>query len=140
MEYWLNKHRGLPFRDQEQLLRSDPSFSRLPAANQQRLIQQLREVDKMPAQEREWRLARAEAIEHLSPLARQRLELSSRNFAMLPPQRRALVKRAFQELRSVPLDERQTVLNSARYRGVFTPEERRILSDFLSIEPYMPPR
>ncbi len=121
-------------------MRSDPSFSRLPAANQQQLIRQLREVNQMPRQEREWRLARAEAIEHMSPQARQRLDLSSRNFATLPPQRRVLVKRAFQELRSVPLDERQTVLNSARYQGVFTPEERQILSNFLSVEPYLPPR
>ena len=140
LEDWLNRHRGLPLRDQEQLLRSDPSFSRLPAANQRQLIRQLQDVDKMSPQQREWRLARAEAIEHMSPLARQRLDLSSRNFATLPPQRRAMVKRAFRELRSVPLDERQTVLNSERYRGMFTPEERQILSAFLSVEPYLPPR
>ncbi len=34
----------------------------------------------------------------------------------LPPDRQAMVKRAFQDLRSVPLDQRATVLNSARYQ------------------------
>jgi hypothetical protein len=121
-------------------LRADPSFSRLPAADQQRLMRQLRDVDQMPEQQRERRLARAEAIEHMSPQDRMRLNLSSRSFAALRPDRRALVKRAFQQLRSVPLNERQTVLDSARYQGMFSPEERGILSGFLSVEPYRPPR
>jgi hypothetical protein len=50
------------------------------------------------------------------------------------------VKRAFQDLRSVPLDQRNTVLNSARYQNVFTPDERNTLSNLLRAEPYEPPR
>ena len=140
LEDWLNRHRDLPLREQEQILRNDPSFSRLPPANQQRLLRQLQEVDRLSPQRRALRLARAEAIEHLSPQARRQLDMSSLRFASLPPQRQALMKRAFQQLRSVPLDERPTVLNSARYRDIFTPEERQILSNFLSVEPYLPPR
>ena len=140
LEDWLNRHRDLPLREQEQLLRNDPTFKRLPSANQQRLMRQLQEVDRMSPQRRAWRLARAEAIEHLSPQARRQLDRSSLRFADLPQPRHALIKRAFQQLRSVPLDERPTVLNSARYRDIFTPEERQILSNFLSVEPYLPPR
>jgi hypothetical protein len=58
----------------------------------------------------------------------------------LPPDRQALVKRAFQDLRSVPLDQRNTVLNSASYRNTFTPDERNTLSNLLRAEPYEPPR
>jgi hypothetical protein len=50
------------------------------------------------------------------------------------------MKNAFQGLRAVPLDQRQTVLNSARYQGAFSPEERGILSDMLRVEPYQPVR
>jgi hypothetical protein len=32
------------------------------------------------------------------------------------------------------------VLNSGRYRGVFSPEERGILTDMLRVEPYEPAR
>ena len=46
------------------------------------------------------------------------------------------MRRAFQDLRAVPLDQRPMVLNSSRYQGVFTPEERGILSDLLRVEPY----
>ncbi|MGA3071881.1 MAG: DUF3106 domain-containing protein, partial [Terracidiphilus sp.] len=85
-------------------------------------------------------LARAEALEHMSPQERMSLNLSGRRLAALPPDRQALVKRAFQDLRSVPLDQRQTELNSSRYQSVFSPEERGILSDFLRAEPYEPAR
>jgi hypothetical protein len=50
------------------------------------------------------------------------------------------MKNAFQGLRAVPLDQRQTVLNSARYQGAFSPEERGVLSDMLRVEPYQPVR
>ena len=137
---WLNRHRNMPVQDQDRMLRADPSFRRLNPADQQRLIQQLYRVDQMPEQVRQRRLARAEMIERLSPQERMQINLSNRRWASLPPDRQALMKSAFRDLREVPLDQRQTVLNSARYQGVFTPEERGILSDFLRVEPYQPPQ
>jgi hypothetical protein len=50
------------------------------------------------------------------------------------------MKGAFQTLRAVPPDQRETVLGSGSYRGAFTPEERGILSNLLSVEPYQPAR
>jgi N-acyl-L-homoserine lactone synthetase len=65
---------------------------------------------------------------------------SARRWAELPVERQAMMKNAFRDLREVPLDQRPTVLNSSRYQGVFTPEERGILSDMLRVEPYLPAR
>jgi hypothetical protein len=45
---------------------------------------------------------------------------------------------AFRDLRAVPMDQRAIVLNSSRYQGVFTPDERGVLSDMLRVEPYEP--
>jgi len=137
---WLNRHQGLPIQDQERLLRNDPNFNRLPPANQQRLLQQLHSVNQMPEEQRERTLARNEAIERMSPQDRMRLNQSAQRLATMAPDRKALVRRAFQDLRAVPLEQRETVLNSARYLGVFTPEERGVLSDFLRVEPYEPVR
>lgn len=120
------------------MLRSDPSFRRLPQADQQRLAQQLRDVDRMPAQQRVRRLARNEMLERLTPSERMSINRSSREWKTLPADRRSMMKRAFNDLRGVPLDQRQTVLNSARYQSSFSPEERGILSDFLRVEPYEP--
>ena len=137
---WLNQNRNVPFQGQEQLLRNDPSFRRLPPADQQRLVRQLHQVDQLPPQQRERRLERGEAIEHMSPQDRMKLYDSSRQLAGLPADRKSLVKRAFQDLRDVPIDQRQTVLNSERYQSVFTPQERGILGNLLRAEPYIPPR
>jgi len=137
---WLNAHRGVPTQDQERMLRNDPSFSHLPQGQQQRLMQQLNRVDRMPEAQRERRLARAENIERLSPQQRAQLQESGRRWTTLPPDRQTVMKGAFQDLRNVPPDQRQTVLNSARYQNAFSPEERGILSNMLSVEPYQPQR
>ena len=137
---WLNEHRNLPVQDQERIQRNDPSFRRLTPTNQQRLVQQLHQVNGLTEEQRQRRLARTEIIEHLSPQDRMQVERSYRRWPTLPVERQALMKAAFRDLRSVPVDQRQTVLNSSRYQGVFTPEERGILSDFLRVEPYQPAR
>jgi Protein of unknown function (DUF3106) len=137
---WLNEHRGLPPQEQERMLRGDPSFNRLPPGDQQRLLQQLHQVNQMPEQERDRRLARNEMLERLSPQDRMQANLAMRSWAALPPGRQGMMKRAFQDLRAVPVEQRQTVLNSARYQGAFSPQERGILSDLLRAEPYQPAR
>jgi len=121
-------------------LRGDPNFRRLPAAEQQRVVSQLHQVNQLSEEQRQRRVARAEMIEHLPPQERMRINLSASRWATLPVGRQELMKHAFQDLRAVPLEQRPTVLNSARYQGVFTPEERGILTDLLRVEPYQPPR
>ena len=124
LQDWLTQHQNVPVQDQERMLRNDPSFKRLPQGDQQRLAQQLRQVDKMPAPQRDLRLQRNEMLERLSPEERMSINRSGRQWAALPADRQTQVRRAFHDLRGVPLDQRQTVLNSARYQGQFTPEER----------------
>lgn len=140
LQDWLNRHQNTPVEDQERLLRGDPSFNRQPPAEQQREIQQLHQLNQMPAPQRDRRLERNELMERLTPQQRMSLNRSGRAWNSLPPDRQALMKRAFQDLRNVPPDQRDTVLNSAHYQGAFSPEERGILSDFLRVEPYDPPR
>jgi hypothetical protein len=65
---------------------------------------------------------------------------AGRSYQALPPGRQEMVKQAFRDLSSVPLDQRDTVLNSARYQSTFSPYERNILSNLLRAEPYDPPR
>jgi hypothetical protein len=122
------------------MLRSDPNFRRLSPADQQRVVQQLHQVNELTEEQRQRRLARAEMIEHLPPQELKRINDSAHHWAKLPVARQALMKNAFRDLRAVPLDQRPMVLNSARYQGVFTPEERGILSDLLRVEPYQPVR
>ena len=137
---WLNQHRNLPMQEQERALRGDPNFRHLSPVEQQRVVQQLHQVNQLSEEQRQRRLARNEMIEHLPPQEQMRINLSARRWAALPAGRQTMMRRAFQDLRAVPLDQRPMVLNSARYQGVFTPEERGILADLLRVEPYQPAR
>lgn len=134
---WMNQHRNLS--GQEQLLRNDPSFNRLPQADQQRLMHQLQQVNQLPPGERERRLERAEKIEHMTSQERGQLAQSTRQLRALPPDRQTRVSQAFRDLRGVPVDQRQTVLDSEHYQSQFSPEERGILTNLLRAEPYEPP-
>ncbi len=140
LQSWLNEHRSVPVQNQEQLLRSDPSFKRLPPVEQQRLVRQLQDVSHLSEQARQRRLERAEALERLSPEERMGVNRSAREWTTLPPDRQGVMKNAFRDLRSVPPDQRGIVLNSARYQQQFSPQERGILSDLLRAEPYEAPR
>ena len=82
--------------------------------------------------------ARAEALERLSPQDRAQVSRSARTWATLPSDRQTAMRGAFRDLRGVPPDQRETVLNSNRYRNAFSPEERGVLSDMLRVEPYEP--
>jgi hypothetical protein len=97
-------------------------------------------VDQLTEEQRQRRLARNEIIQRLSPPERMRINNSARRWTELPTQRQAMMKNTFRDLRAVPPDQRQTVLNSARYQSAFTPEERGLLSDMLRVEPYQPAR
>jgi hypothetical protein len=122
------------------VLRNDPSFHRLPPAEQQRVVRQLHQVSQLTEEQRQRRLARAAIIDRLPPQEQMRINLSARRWAELPVDRQAQMKSAFHDLRTLPLDQRPTVLNSSRYQGLFSPEERGILSDMLRVEPYQPTR
>jgi hypothetical protein len=56
----------------------------------------------------------------------------------LPQDRRRLVAQAFRNLREMPPQQRQSVLNSDRFRGQFSNQERSTLSNLLTVEPYLP--
>ena len=66
------------------MLRSDPSFRRLPQGEQQRVMNQLNQVNQMPDGQRERRLARAENLERLSPEERARVAQSARPWTAMP--------------------------------------------------------
>jgi hypothetical protein len=134
----LNEHSNPS--DQERVLRNDPSFNRLPATEQTRLLNQLHQVNQLPEAERQRRLERNETIERLSPQERMQASMAARRWSTMPADRQAAMRRAFNDLRSVPMDQRATVLNSARYQQQFSPEERGVLSDVLKAEPYTPQR
>ena len=135
---WLQNHQGESFTGQENALRHEPGFSRLPQPQQQRLIDRLHQLDTMTPQQRQRWIGRNENMERLSPDRRQAVRNSAQELSGMDPSRKQLVRGAFRVLRDMPPSERQRVLNSPAYHSMYSDHERQILGNLLSVEPYQP--
>ncbi|MGH9588090.1 MAG: DUF3106 domain-containing protein [Acidobacteriaceae bacterium] len=134
---WWQTHRELSPRQQADALRRQPGFQSLPRRQQQRLIQRLHEFDRRPPQQQRRMLDRMESFERLSPERQQEVRGASQALSQMPPARQRIVRQAFRDLRQMPPDERREMLHSG-YGAQFTPQERTVLGNLLSIEPYQP--
>lgn len=135
---WLSQHQNLSPQQQENLLRREPGFNRLGPEQQQRVLNRLRSLDSRPPAVRQRLLQRNEMFERLSPEQRQDVRAASQAVRQMPEDRQQMVRRAFNDLRRIPPDQRQAILNSARFEHTYTPQERHVLGNLLSIEPYEP--
>jgi Protein of unknown function (DUF3106) len=135
---WLQGHGSLPPQQQERALRSEPGFNRLNPQAQQKLMDRMHQLDRMPPAQRQRTVDHIEAMERLSPQMRQQVRTSVQQFHSLPPDRQVLVKKAFRDLRAYPPDARAAMMRSSRFASQFTPQERGILGNVLTLEPYQP--
>lgn len=134
---WWQEHRGLSPQQQADALRRQPGFQNLPRRQQQRLIQRLHEFDRRSPQQQQRMMDRVEMFERLSPERQQEVRGASQALSQMPPARQRMVRQAFRDLRHIPPEERQQMLHSG-FGAQFTPQERTVLGNLLSIEPYQP--
>ena len=134
---WWQAHRELSPQQQADALRRQPGFRNLPGGQQQRLIQRLHEFDRRSPQQQQRMMSRVEMFERLSPEHQQEVRGASQALSQMPPTRQRVVRQAFRDLRHMPPEERQQMLHSG-YGAQFTPQERTVLGNLLSIEPYQP--
>ncbi len=135
---WMQNHQGQSFASQEESLRHEQGFSRLPQQQQQRLIDRLHQLDAMPPEQRQRMIGRNENFERLSPERRQAFLGSTQELRAMDPARNQQVRGAFRVLRDMPPQQRERVLNSPAYRSMYSDHERQILGNLLSVEPYTP--
>ena len=136
---WYRTHQHLTLQQQERALRRQPGFNKLSPAQKRRILQRLRYLDSQPPAVRARIMARNEAFERLSPERRQEVRAAAQAFQRMPRVRKQQLGRAFHILRTLPPNERSAILHSARFRNEYSPRERHILSNLLSIEPWQPP-
>lgn len=138
LDQWMNRHSHLPPAQQQRALEKEPGFRQLPPQTQQHLRNRLSQLDNMPPEQRRRLIERNEAIERLSPPERQQFRGAMQQLGMLPADRRRIVAHAFRDLREMPPSQRQAELNSDRFRGQFSPQERATLSQLLEVAPFLP--
>ncbi|MGC8549482.1 MAG: DUF3106 domain-containing protein [Acidobacteriaceae bacterium] len=135
---WYRQHQNLNFQQQERALRRQPGFNKLTPAQRRRVLNRLRYLDAQPPAVRARIMARNEAFERLSPERRQEVRAAAQAFQHMSHSRKEQLGRAFNTLRMLPPGQRDEILNSAQFRSQYSPRERHILSNLLSIEPYQP--
>jgi Protein of unknown function (DUF3106) len=138
---WLRAHQALSPAEQQKALRNDPQFRSLPRQQQQRLENRLDQLNSLPAQQQQRILNRAEVWEHLTPDQKQQVRGVHSQMQQLSPQRREMMKTALGDLRAMPPEQREKVLQSPRFRSMFSDHERDILRDAtkLPLAPAQPP-
>jgi len=135
---WMDRHSNLPLADQQRALQGEPGFRDLPPQTQQRMLDRLSQLNNMAPEKRRRIIERNEAMAHLTPPQRQQVRGAMQQLGSLPEDRRRLVARAFRDLREMPEPQRQAILNSDRFRGQFSDQERGTLSSLLAVEPFLP--
>ncbi len=135
---WLRKYQNLPPEQQEQALAKDPEFQKLPPERQDRLLHRLREFNAMTPEQRQRVLERMETFERLTPEQQQRARALFARFRNLPEARRRMVKRALRNLREMEPQQRSHVLESERFRSIFSADEMEVLKGMSELAP--PPR
>jgi hypothetical protein len=72
-------------------------------------------------------LNRMEIWEHLTPAQKQQARQVFGQMQQLPPDRRRQVSAAIRDLRAMPPWQRERVINSDRFRSIFSPDERDLM-------------
>ena len=133
---WMRQHQNQSLADQERALHQEPGFNRLAPQQQQNLVNRLHQLDQMPPQQRARTMERVENMERLSPERRQAVRSSAQQLGTLPQDRKRMVQKAFRDLREMPPEQRRAVLNSPQFAGQFSAQERSIMGNLLTVEPY----
>jgi len=124
---WLRNYGNLPPEEQERALQNDPAFRRLPPERQQLYRQRLQHFSGLTPQQQLRVLNRMETWEHLTPEQKQQARQIFGQFRQLPPDRQRMVKTAVEDLRAMPPDQRERVINSDRFKGMFSDQEREMM-------------
>lgn len=124
---WLRRYKDLPPAEQERALQNDPGFRRLPPVQQQMLRQRLQHFSSLPPQQQLRMLNRMETWEHLTPQQKQQARQIFAQMRQLPPGRQRMVGTAVRDLRAMPPDQRENVINSPRFRSMFSDQERDMM-------------
>lgn len=136
---WLRRYADVPPEEQEHALQNDPAFRRLPAERQEKLRQRLQHFSSLTPEQQLRMLNRMETWEHLTPQQKQEARQVFGDFRQLPPDRKRVVYTAIEELRAMNPQLREQVINSDKFKGMFSDPERELMRGAAKL-PLSPPQ
>jgi hypothetical protein len=135
---WLRRYQSLPPAERERMLQNDPGFRRLPPERQQMLRQRLEHFSSMSPEQQQRVINRMETWEHLTPGQKAEARDVFGRMRQLAPDRKRMVQTAVRDLSGLPYDQRMRVIDSPRFKSMFSPEERDIMRSAAQL-PLTPP-
>jgi len=72
-------------------------------------------------------LDRMDRWAHLTPEQKEQARQIHNRMQQLAPDRQRMVRTAVRDLRAMPPGQREAIIDSNRFRGMFSPEERDIM-------------
>jgi hypothetical protein len=135
---WLRRYGNLPPAEQERALQNDAVFRRLPPDRQQILRQRLRHFSSLPPEQQQRMLKRMEIWEHLTPWQKEQARQVHDEMQSLPQERRRMVVAAMRDLSYMRPEQRLGIIDSDRFKGMFSPREREIMRQAARL-PLVPP-
>lgn len=134
---WMQAHRNLPLVQQQQALENEPGFRQQAPAEQERLRQQLTQLNRMPPEKLNQRTQFIEQMERLAPAQRQQVRNVLGQLGSLPEDRQHAVKRAYLQLRDLPEGQRLAYMNSPQFRLQFNPQEQSTVVNLVNSAPLL---
>jgi hypothetical protein len=124
---WLRQHKDLSPAEQERALQNEPGFRKLTPERQQQLRERLRHFSSLPPAQQQRILNNMDRWAHLTPQQKQQARQVFGQMQQLSPDRRRMVNTAIGDLRGMPAVEREQIIDSPRFKGMFSPQEREIM-------------
>ncbi len=135
---WMEHHSNLSLSEQQRALQNEPGFRELPQQVQQFELNELAHLNNMDPRQRARILEHNEALEPLTAAQQRQWRVAVQDLSLIPPPRRHVLLHAIMDLRELPTDQRQQILNSASFSAQFSDGERKIIGTILTAEPYSP--
>ena len=124
---WLVDHMKESPAERERALENNPQFRNLSPQRQQQLREQLQRFNSRTPEEQAKIIERMKKWESWSPEQKQRAREAWAQFRDLPPGRKAALREGFRSLQGLSPEERQRLLNSPAYKGMYSDQERDVM-------------
>ncbi len=121
--------------EQQNFMREDPRFQRLPPRQRKIIQQRLEEFNHLPPARREALRERYELFQRLSPAQQERARALYRQWSEQPPERRLELRKELRRLRESAPEERKVRMESEAFQKRFSEEEQELLKGLAELLP-----
>jgi hypothetical protein len=132
---WLELHKNLPLDQQEKALENDPNFKKMAPNRQNALRDRLRKFNSLTPDQRDLAIKRMNFWASLTKEQHEQVRDANQKLQTLPPDRRVALHKALRHLRRMDPQHRQQVMESDRFKTLFSDQEQGILKELAVINP-----